>query len=131
MLKKTAPSYPVSIFIAGDPVEAETACLDYCDTVGFCVTVTKTTYCYTGGEEAGVIVGLINYPRFPMKPEEIVRHADDLAEFLCFRLGQESYSIQTREATMWVSYRDADRSACMGRADMACGDLPRAEGAAR
>jgi len=27
-------SYPVSIFIAGSAMEAETICLDYCDAVG-------------------------------------------------------------------------------------------------
>lgn len=100
------PSYPVSIFIAGNPLEAETICLDYCDRVGFCVTVTETTYCYTGGEEAGVIVGLINYPRFPSTPAAIWARAEELAAELCDRLRQQSYTIQAPDKTVWFSHRD-------------------------
>lgn len=99
------PSYPVSIFIAGDAWEAETICLGYCDDVGFCVTVTETAYCYTDGEEAGVIVGLINYPRFPSAPDAIWRHAETLAARLCEGLGQQSYTIQAPDKTVWFSHR--------------------------
>lgn len=101
-------SYPVSIFIAGSAMEAETICLDYCDAVGFCVTVTETAYCYTGGEQAGVIVGLINYPRFPSTPEEIWKHAKALAAQLREQLGQQSYTIQAPDKTLWISHRDSD-----------------------
>ncbi len=65
-----APSCPVSIFIAGDYDKAHEICRAHCDAVGLCVTVTATSYIYTGGEEAGVIVGLINYPRFPSEPAD-------------------------------------------------------------
>lgn len=64
-LPKTCTSYPVSIFMAGDYNAAREICRAYCDEVGYCVTVTPTSYVYTGGEESGFIVGLINYPRFP------------------------------------------------------------------
>lgn len=63
MRRVSAPSCPVSIFIAGDFDEARDLCRAFCDEEGLCVTVTPTTYVYTGGEEDGVIVGLINYPR--------------------------------------------------------------------
>ena len=106
MIRAEAPSYPVSIFIAGNVWEAETACLDYCDQTGFCVTVTETTYVYTGGEEAGVIVGLINYPRFPKEPHEIWSRAEELAALLRERLKQESYTIQAPDRTVWFSHRD-------------------------
>lgn len=101
-------SYPVSIFIAGNAWQAETSCLDYCDAVGFCVTVTETTYCYTGGELAGVIVGLINYPRFPKEPAEIWAHAETLAAKLRVDLKQESYTIQAPDKTVWFSHREED-----------------------
>ena len=106
-----APSYPISIFIAGLATQAETTCLDYCDEVGFCVTVTETTYCYTGGESAGVIVGLINYPRFPKSQDEIWQHAEALAERLRVSLKQDSYSIQAPDKTVWISFRDQDIAA--------------------
>ena len=108
MKRVQVSSYPVSIFIAGSAWEAKTACLDFCDRVGLCVTVTETAYCYTGGEEAGVIVGLINYPRFPSAPEAIWAHAEALAAELCERLGQQSYTIQALDRTVWVSHRPED-----------------------
>lgn len=108
MKRVEVASYPVSIFIAGTVWEAETACLDYCDRVGLCVTVTETIYCYTGGEEAGVIVGLINYPRFPSTPEAIWARAEELAADLCERLRQQSYTIQAPDRTVWISHRPED-----------------------
>jgi hypothetical protein len=82
MITKTAPSYPVSIFIAGFPCDAYRICREYCDKVGFCVTVSATEYIYTNGSESGVIVGLINYPRFPSTPGEILFRAVALADRL-------------------------------------------------
>lgn len=111
MKRAEATSYPVSIFIAGSVWEAETICRDYCDAVGLCVTVTETAYCYTGGEEAGVIVGLINYPRFPSTPDAIWQRAEELAARLCTGLKQESYTIQAPDRTMWVSHRAEDQPA--------------------
>lgn len=102
------PSYPASIFIAGDYASAIQTCRTFCDEVGLCVTVTETVYTYTGGQEAGVVVGLINYPRFPSKPEEIFARAEGLAERLCVELGQESYTIQAPDKTVWISYRKED-----------------------
>jgi hypothetical protein len=109
MKRVEAPSYPVSIFIAGEAYEAVSACLAYCE-VGLCVTVTETRYVYTGDEEFGVIVGLINYPRFPKTPDEIWAHAEALAETLRLYLGQESYTIQAPDKTVWYSWREADNT---------------------
>lgn len=105
-LPKAAPSYPVSIFMAGDYAAAKAICRAYCNEVGFCVTVTPTSYVYRGGEEAGFIVGLINYPRFPASPFEIASKAVQLADRLREALGQESYSIQYPDQTVWHSWRD-------------------------
>ena len=105
VIEQECPSYPVSIFIAGGVSEAETVCREYCDAAGLCVTVTGTHYVYTDGEEAGVIVGLINYPRFPKEPREIEARALALGDLLRERLGQQSYSIQTPERTIWRSWR--------------------------
>lgn len=108
MKRASVPSYPVSIFMAtGYATREQTRRLirDHCDAVGLCVTVTETTYCYTGGEEAGVIVGLINYPRFPSTPEAIWQRAEDLAARLCAGLNQQSYTIQALDKTEWFSHR--------------------------
>ena len=106
MITKTAPSYPVSIFMAGDIDHAMHHCRAYCDDVGFCVTVTPTDYIYRDGQEDGFIVGLINYPRFPATPEQIFKIANEIADKLRRHLYQDSYSIQTPTETHWFSWRD-------------------------
>lgn len=100
------PSYPVQIYIAGDAARATEICRAYCDSEGFCVTVTQTSYVYTGGQESGVIVGLINYGRFPSEPQAIFAQARVLTDLLIEGLGQESASIQGPDKTLWISYRD-------------------------
>lgn len=105
---KYTNSYPVQIFIAGKYSLAKKIARQYCDEVGCCVTVSKTTYIYTGGEEKGVVIGFINYPRFPKQPGEIEQQAHELAEKLLRELDQQSYSIQTPDETKWISYRDPD-----------------------
>jgi hypothetical protein len=108
MRTETAPSWPVSIFIAGDYEAAHEACQRYCDDVGLCVTVTRTSYVYTGGAEGGIIVGLINYPRFPSTADTLFERAVDLGNWLRRALKQESFSVQTPTATTWFSWREAD-----------------------
>lgn len=105
MTATTAPSYPVSIFIAGDYDRARQIVREFCMNEGACVTVTPTSYIYTGGEEAGVILGLINYPRFPAEPAGILAKAQRLASDLMNGLCQQSYTIQTPTETLWYSRR--------------------------
>ncbi len=105
MLQKTTPTYWVKIHLAGDIVRARQICRDYCDAVGLCVTVTPTTYVYTSGEEEGVTVGLINYPRFPSTPTQIWVRAEALMRRLVEGLGQQSATIETPEQTYWHSWR--------------------------
>ena len=106
MIRKECPSYPVSIFMAGSPKDAHLWCRGYCDDVGLCVTVTETRYVWTGGFAFGFIVGLINYPRFPLSPEQIWSHAEAIGELLCRKLEQDSYSIQAPDKTVWFSHRE-------------------------
>lgn len=68
-------SYQSTIFIAGDYAKAVRYCKAHCDRVGLCVTVEKLVFAYTGGAEAGVRIGLINYPRFPSTPAAILDRA--------------------------------------------------------
>ena len=104
------PSYPVTIFIAGDAAEARKACREHCLAVGLCVTVTPTDFIYAGGAEAGVIVGLINYPRFPADPEDIWGRALALAKILMVGLHQWSCSVQAPDKTIWLSRRPGDQA---------------------
>lgn len=101
----TAPSHSIHIWMAGPLEQAEQVCREYCYETGFCVTVTPTRYIYTGGEETGFVVGLINYPRFPSEPAAILVRAHELGERLMERLCQSSFTIETPEQTRWVSRR--------------------------
>ncbi|AGC36130.1 hypothetical protein B7L88_gp158 [Rhizobium phage RHEph10] len=103
-----APSYPVTIHIAGDPFKARVACASFCDKVGLCVTVTDTDYIYSFGSEVGVRVGLINYPRFPKTGPEIEELAYKLAVLLREQLDQQSFTIESPGTTMWFSWREQD-----------------------
>lgn len=107
MTPTTAPSFAVSIFIAGDYDRARQIAREFCMNVGACVTVTPTSYIYTGGEEAGVIVGFINYPRYISNSGDILARARQLADDLMHGLCQHSYTIQTPEITEWYSRRPA------------------------
>ena len=108
MKRVEVPSYPVSIFIAGDRELAEGLCRAYCDEIGLCVTVSDTAYCYTGGREAGVVVGLINYGRFPSEPAGIFAKAEALALRLIDGLAQETATVQAPDKTVWISFRAQD-----------------------
>lgn len=106
MKRREVSSYPVSIFVAGDARDAERVCRAYCGEVGLCVTVAQTNYIYTGGSQAGVVVGLINYPRFPSEPSAIFEKAEALTLKLIAELYQESATIQAPDKTVWISFRE-------------------------
>ncbi|TDW20492.1 hypothetical protein EV128_125122 [Rhizobium azibense] len=103
-----ATSHPVTIHIAGDPIAARRICQEFCDAAGLCVTVIDADYIYTGGNEVGVRVGLINYPRFPKERWEIDSLAFALASKLREELSQESFTIETPLETKWFSWRKQD-----------------------
>ncbi len=99
---KTVNTFTATIYVglrnndAGDsfPVGlAKQICQDYVNQVGLCVTVTETTFVYTNGSEPGVIVGLINYPRFPSGSYAIRQHALQLARRLRKGLKQKRVSV--------------------------------------
>lgn len=99
-------AYKVEIFIAGNYEEALRLAQEYCDDVGLCVTVTPTRYVYTGGMESGVIVGLINYARFPKYTHQILEQAINLGEKLRIGLHQQSFTVQDGIHSRWYNYRD-------------------------
>lgn len=98
-------TFRFDIFIAGDLELAKQVCREYCFGVGLCVTVEPVAYIYTGGEEAGVRVGLIHYPRFPTTEGMLHTRAHDLAKLLMRRLCQHSYCVVGAGKTDWCSRR--------------------------
>lgn len=99
-----APTFRADIHIAGSRAAATDACREFC-LRGLCVTVAEDNFVYTGGMEAGVRIGLINYPRFPKAPEEIFQVASELARFLIGRLRQQSCCVVGDDKTVWLSRR--------------------------
>jgi hypothetical protein len=99
----SAPSIRFDIFVAGDIAVAKQVCRSYCYQIGLCVTVEPVAYIYTGGEEAGVRVGLINYPRFPSTEQELKAKADGLAVLLMEEMHQHSYSVAGPSETTWFT----------------------------
>jgi hypothetical protein len=93
------------IYIAGDFEVAKNICRKYCNDIPFCVNISKVDYIYTGGEEQGIRVGLINYPRFPMTKDTLKQHAHDIANTLMLGLYQHSYTIVGPDNTEWFSRR--------------------------
>lgn len=97
----TVSTYHIEICIAGNLDDAKRTCRSFCFNVGLCVTVTPTDYVYTGGQEAGVIVRLINYPRFPTTKEQMWEVAVALGARLKHDLCQNNYSLVADDKTQW------------------------------
>lgn len=85
-----------------DRVVVLNAIQKYVDSVGLCVSVTFTDYLYSGGNEPGVVVGLINYPRFPLASEQIRAHALVIAEVLLKLCKQLKATIVTPIETVMI-----------------------------
>ncbi len=106
---KTADTVEVSIVMAGDLDDAKRICRKFCFEEDLCVTVEPTTYVYTGGQEEGVRVGLINYPRFPKNEIFLMNQARLLARTLAEGLFQNSYSVIGPTTTEWFTRRKEDQ----------------------
>lgn len=101
------PTIRFDIYMAGDSAQAKQVCREYCFAEGFCVHIEPVDFIYTGGEEAGFKVGIINYPRFPTTEGDLREKAGSLADLLMTRLCQHSYSIVGPSVTEWFSRRPA------------------------
>ena len=75
--------------------EVKTICQKFVDEVGQCVSVTPTEFIYTKGNEEGVVVGFIIYPRFPKKKKQIRKQAIELAKILIVELCQYKVTVTT------------------------------------
>jgi len=92
--------------MAGDVDHARQIVRRWCKETPCCVTVTPTTFIYSGGEESGFVVGFRNYPRFPSDAASIGARATDLAERLRRELGQDSYmKVEQGGAVVWSTTR--------------------------
>ncbi len=83
--------------------EVQKICQNYVNDIGWCVTVTPTTFFYVNGNEPGVVIGMVNYPRFESTPEDITGKAIELGKIMMKKLGQFRVSITTPDETIMLS----------------------------
>lgn len=84
----------------------EWLCRDYVNEIGWCVTVTPTTFYYKDGSEPGAIVGAINYPRFPIDAVTFKYRVQELAKILLVELKQLRVSIVFTDETVMFERED-------------------------
>jgi hypothetical protein len=102
MVAKTSPTYTATIYMAGDYSQAQQVCREYVR-CGLCVTINQCEYIYSGGQEAGFAIGLLQYPRFQVEEETILERAHELAVMLIDRLCQLSALIVTADKTEFIA----------------------------
>ena len=85
-------THVIKIYIAGDRILAGQILQEYVMR-GACVSISEEQYIFTMGDENGIVVNLINYPRFPKTEKELLDQALDLAELLIVKLYQGSCTV--------------------------------------
>ena len=101
----TEPTHWARIYMSGPIDVAKQVLRGECLRVGLCVTVEPTVFIYTGGEETGFVVGLVNYPRFPATVEAINQRARELVGLLLDATHQHSAMLMTPSHTDWLTRR--------------------------
>lgn len=107
MRTEVVDSHTVRLYLSGPIEVAKQVIRAECLREGLCVTVEPTLFIYTGGEEQGYVVGLLNYPRFPSEPSALNRRALDLANKLLDATFQHSALLLSPDKTVWITRRDA------------------------
>lgn len=105
-MEKTELTYNIKIYLAGDIEIIKQTCRQYCHKIGLCITINPTLFIYTGGEEYGVEIGMINYPKFPDTNTNLLNKAKELATLCRESAYQDSYLILTSDTTIWNSLRE-------------------------
>lgn len=104
-------TYVARIYICGS-LEQIKQCCRACAAVNppgdprNCVTIERADFIYKGGEESGVVIGLLNYPRFPATPRVIWEKAVELARHLLEATYQDSVLVAGLDKTLWITKRE-------------------------
>jgi hypothetical protein len=106
MKSHTEPTHIVRLYLSGPIEVAKQVIREHALAHPICVTIEPTTFIYTGGEEQGYVVGLLNYPRFPSTPNDLNVRAETLAKLLIERTYQHSAMIVTPTETTWITNRE-------------------------
>lgn len=106
MKTEVAPTFAVRLYLSG-PIEVAKQIVraDVLE-AGLCVTIEPTLFIYTGGEESGYVVGLLNYPRFPTTTEALTERARSLMQKLLDGTHQHSALMVTPDGSVWITKRE-------------------------
>ena len=96
-------TYEVKIYLAGPIEVAEQICRREFFKKGWCCTIDPTKYIYTGGEEEGYVIGIINYARSPEFHGVILERSLEFAELLMKETYQKSCSVVASDKTYFLS----------------------------
>lgn len=106
MVKKRSRTCSIQVFMAGDIAVAKQRLRSMAyNERGMCVTITPTDFIYTGGEEAGFVVGIQNYPRFPSTQKNLGEFAAHVAEELRAVCCQKTALIVGPRWTRWLTQK--------------------------
>ena len=86
----------------GKVKDVKEICQNFVNAHAGCVSVTPCDFIYTRGNEPGLRIELINYPRFPSEAKEINAKAIDLAGRLMIRFRQNRITITTSDGTFML-----------------------------
>ena len=112
---KTVESFNIQIFCGlkegydgkiHDIEEVEKLMQKFVDEKKECVTVTSTKFIYTDGNEPGVIVGLINYPRFPKLQYALKKRAVEIAKILMAAFKQNRVTVTMPNESLMLEQDD-------------------------
>lgn len=109
MKTEISSTYVIRLYLSG-PIEiAKQSIRQETLREGLCVTIEPTTFIYTGGEESGYVVGMLNYPRFPSEPLQLEDRARDLMQKLLAATHQHSALMVTPAHSEWITIREQQR----------------------
>ena len=100
--KKIVETYIVRIYISSC-VEAVSQILsEYAFNNGACFTVEPTKFIYTGGQENGVVIGMVKYPKFEKSNTEIFNEAIKVAKIVLSKTFQRTCLVVASDETYWM-----------------------------
>jgi len=103
-LVQMSPSFFATIYISGPLHKAEDICRKFVAR-GACVNVSESNFIFKFGEQKGVSITFINYPRFSKPQSEILKDATDLGFLLMEGMNQGSFTIMTPTETVLYDRR--------------------------
>jgi len=105
MKTSTSDTIVIRLYLSGPIDVAKQLLRAECLREGLCVTIEPTLFIYTGGEEFGYVVGLLNYPRFPCTFETLHKRAKKIAKLLLDATFQHSVLIVSPTKSEWITKR--------------------------